>query len=175
VKKFIKMCIMGFCTFAVTTGVITCGWENSKALGENNKTLQAQKSTPTGSLMRIISSHTAKMFDAIMIGDFNAVAKESNEVTKASKVIMRMFFPDSGKVDVWFKETGKDPNDPEAVKAMKEEFEKYSKAVVDAANRITEASGNKNIVEAYENFDAMVRNACFACHEVSRLKWPKSG
>ena len=172
-KKFFKMCIIIVCTFAITTGVITCSWKNSKALGENNKTLQAQKSTPTSSLMRIISSHTAKMFDAIMIGDFNAVARESNEVTKASKVIMRMFFPNKGKIDDWFKETGKDPNDPEAVKAMKEEFEKYSKAVIDSANRITEASGNKNIVEAYENFDAMVRNACFACHKVSRSKWPK--
>ena len=56
---------------------------------------------------------------------------------------------------------------------MKNEFEKYSKAVIDSADRITEASGNKDIVEAYENFDAMVRNACFACHKVSRSKWPK--
>ena len=166
---------MIFCTFALTTGVITCGGKNSKALGENNKTLQAQKSTPTSSLMRIISSHTAKVFDAIMIGDFNAVARESNEVTKASKVIMRMFFPDNGKVDDWFKGTSKDPNDPKAFKAMKEEFEKYSKAVIDAADKITEASGNKNIVEAYEGFDAMVRNACFACHKISRLNWPKNG
>jgi hypothetical protein len=56
---------------------------------------------------------------------------------------------------------------------MKNEFEKYSKAVIDSADRITEASGNKDIVEAYENFDAMVRNVCFACHKVSRSKWPK--
>jgi cytochrome c556 len=173
VKKINNIYITAFCTFAVTTGVITCSLNNSTAFGENNKTLQVQKSTPTSSLMRIISSHTAKMFDAIMIGDFNAVAKESTEVTKASKVIMRMFFPDKGKIDDWFKDSGKDPNDPEAVNAMKEEFEKYSKAVIDAANRITEASENENIVEAYENFDAMVRNACFACHKVSRLKWPK--
>ncbi len=174
-KKINKICITVFCMFAVTTGVITCGWESNKALGEDKETHQMQKSTPTSSLMRIISSHTAKMFDAIMIGDFNAVAKESNEVTKASKVIMRMFFPDKGNIDDWFKETGKDPNDPEAVKAMKGEFEKYSKAVIDSANRITESSGNKNIVEAYENFDAMVKNACFACHKVSRAKWPKNG
>jgi len=115
------------------------------------------------------------MFDAIMIGDFNTVVKRSNEVTKTSKVIMKMFFPNKGKIGDWFKETGKDPNNPEDVKAMKEEFEKYSKAVIDSANRITEASGTKNIVEAYENFDAMVRNACFACHKVSRSKWPKNG
>lgn len=172
-KKTSKMCIIVLCAFVVTTGVITCGWNSSKAMEGDKKTPHVQKSTPTSSLMRIISSHTSKMFDAIMIGDFNAVAKESNEVTKASKVIMRMFFPDKGKIDDWFEETGKDPNDPEAVKAMKEEFEKHTKVVIDAANRITEASGNKNIVEAYENFDAMVRNACFACHKVSRSKWPK--
>jgi len=170
VKRNNKICIILICSFAVTTGVMTCGWESNKALGENSKTPQVQKSTPTGSLMRIISSHTAKMFDAIMIGDFSAVARESSEVTRASKVIMRMFFPDKGRIDDWFKETGKDPNDQEAVKAMKEEFEKYSKAVIVAANRITEASKNKNIVDAYDNFDVMVRNACFACHKVSRLK-----
>ncbi len=169
-NKINKICIIVFCTFAVTTGVITCGGESNKALGEDKETHQMQKSTPTGSLMRIISSHTAKMFDAIMIGDFTTVARKSNEVTKASKVIMRMFFPDKREIDDWFKETGKDPDDPEAIKAMKNEFEKYSKAVIDSADRITEASGNKDIVEAYENFDAMVRNACFACHKVSRSK-----
>ncbi len=36
-KKFIKMYIIIFCTFTVTTVVIICGWENSKALAENNK------------------------------------------------------------------------------------------------------------------------------------------
>ena len=27
-----------FCTFAVTTGVITCGWESNKALGKDKET-----------------------------------------------------------------------------------------------------------------------------------------
>jgi hypothetical protein len=154
--------------FIITTGIITSSCGNNTALGEANKTIQ--KSTPTGSLMRIISSHTSKTLDAIMIGDFNAVVKESNEIAKASKVIMKMFFPDDGKVEEWFKGTGKDPNDPKAVEAMKWEFRKYSKMVIDASRNIAEASGNKNIDEAYESLDAMVRNACFACHKVSRLK-----
>ncbi len=173
-KKTSKMCIIVLCAFVVATGVITCGWNSSKAMEGDKKTPHVQKSTPTSSLMLIISSHTSKMFDAIMIGDFNVVVKESSEVVKASKVIMRMFFPDDGKIEEWFKETGKDPNDSKAVKAMKKEFEKYSKAVIDASKKIAEASGNENIVETYEIFDAMVRNACFACHEVSRLKWPKN-
>ena len=174
-KKINQMCIVVFFVFVVTIGVLTCGWNCSKAMGKDNEAPFIQKSTPTSSLMRIINSHTSKMLEAIMIGDFNKVIKKSNEVTKACNIIMKMFFPDGGKVEEWFKGTGKDPNDPKAVKAMKEEFEKYSKAVIDSANRITETSGNKNIVEAYENFDAMVRNACFACHKVSRSKWPKNG
>ncbi|GAJ21735.1 unnamed protein product, partial [marine sediment metagenome] len=56
--------------------------------------------------MRIINSHTAKMLEAIMLGDFNTVIKKSNEVAKAGNAIMRMFFPDGKKVDQWFTEVG---------------------------------------------------------------------
>ncbi len=105
-----------------------------------------------------------------MVGDFNTVIKKSNEVAKAGNVIMRMFFPDGKKVDQWFKEAGKDPKDPEAVKSMKEEFEKYSKAVIESSNNIAEVAKNRDIAETYESFEAMLKQACFACHEVSRAK-----
>ena len=120
--------------------------------------------------MRIINSHTSKMLEAIMVGDFNTVIKKSNEVAKAGNAIMRMFFPDGKKVDQWFTEVGKDPDDPEAVKSMKEEFEKYSKAVIEASRHIAEVAKNRDIAETYESFEAMLKNACFACHEVSRAK-----
>jgi hypothetical protein len=110
------------------------------------------------------------MLEAIMVGDFNTVIKKSNEVAKASNAIMRMFFPDGRKVDQWFTEIGKDPNDPEAVKSMKEEFEKYSKAVIDASGNIAEVAKNRSIVETYKSFEAMLKNACFACHKVSRAQ-----
>ncbi len=79
-----------------------------------------QKSTPTSSLMRIINLHTTKVLEAIMVGDFNTVIKKSNEVAKVGNTIIRMFFPEGKKVDQWFMEIGKDPDDPEAVKSMKE-------------------------------------------------------
>ncbi len=164
--------IVVLCTFIIATGFVACLGKCSKALGEDIETLHIHKPTPTRSLMRLISSHTSKILDAIMIGDFNAVIKESNEVADTSEIMMNMFFPEGGKVGEWFEEMGKDPNDPKAVKAMKEEFGKYLKLVIDASRGIAETARKENIVETYKSFDGMLKKACFACHEVSRNKWP---
>ncbi len=169
-KKVNLICIAVFFVFVTTSGFTIHGWQCSKAFGNDDGTPFIQKSTPTSSLMRIINSHTSKILEAIMVGDFNTVIKKSNEVAKAGNAIMRMFFPDGKKVDQWFTEIGKDPNDPEAVKSMKEEFEKYSKAVIEASGNIAEVAKNRNIVETYKSFEAMLKNACFACHEISRIK-----
>ncbi len=154
----------------VTTGLTIHGWQCNTAFADSNETPFVQKSTPTSSLMRIINSHTAKMLEAIIVGDFNTVIKKSNDVSKAGNAIMRMFFPEGKKVDQWFTEIGKDPGDPEAVKSMKEDFERYSKAVIEASGNIAEVAKNRNIAETYKSFEAMLKNACFACHEVSRAK-----
>jgi hypothetical protein len=53
---------------------------------------------------------------------------------------------------------------------MKEEFERYSKAVIETSRHIAEVAKNRDIAETYECFEAMLKNACFACHEVSRAK-----
>ncbi len=172
-KKISYVCIITLFTFFLTTGILTCGWKCNEALCEDIEALHTDKSSPTQGLMRIISSHTSKMLDAIMIGDFNAVIKESKEIVKASEVVMRMFFSDEGKAGEWFRKAGNDPDDPKAVEAMKEDFEKYLKLVTDASRKVAETSRNKNIVETYNSFDAMLRKACFACHETSRLEWPE--
>jgi hypothetical protein len=170
VKKVNQICITVSFVLVVTIGLTIHSWQCGSAFGNDDETPFIQKSTPTSSLMRIINSHTSKMLEAIMVGDFNTVIKKSNEVAKASNAIMRMFFPDGREVDQWFAEVGKDPNDPEAVKSMKEEFEKYSKAVIEASGNIAEVAKNRNIAETYKSFEAMLKNACFACHEVSRAK-----
>ncbi len=169
-KKVNLICIAVFFVFVTTTGFTIHGWQCSKAFGNDDEKPFIQKSTPTSSLMRIINSHTARMLEAIMVGDFNTVIKKSNEVSKAGNAIMRMFFPEGKKVDQWFAEIGKDPDDPEAVKSMKEEFEKYTKAVIEASGNIAEVARNRDIAETYESFEAMLKKACFACHEVSRAK-----
>ena len=169
-KKANQIYVAVLFVLVTTTGFATHGWQCSKAFGNDDKTPFIQKSTPTSSLMRIINSHTSKMLEAIMVGDFNTVIKKSNEVAKAGNAIMRMFFPKGKKVDQWFTELGKDPNDPEEVKSMKDEFEKYTKAVIEASKNIAEVAKNRDIVETYESFEAMLKNACFACHEVSRAK-----
>ncbi|MHC4268702.1 MAG: hypothetical protein ACYSTS_09565 [Planctomycetota bacterium] len=168
-----KLYIIMLCTLILTTGVITCGWKCDNALCGDIESLHTDKSTPTQGLMRIINSHTSKMLDAIMIGDFNKVIKESKEIIKASEVVMQMFFPGEGKTGEWFTKAGNDPGDLEAVEAMKEEFEKYLKLVTDASRNVAETSKKKNIVETYNSFDSMLRKACFACHVKSRLEWPK--
>ncbi len=171
-KKISYVCIIMFFTFFLTTGILTCGWKCSEALCENIESRHIDKSTPTQGLMRIISSHTSKMLDAIMIGDFNAVIKESKEIINASEVVMRMFFSEEGKAGEWFSNAGNDPDDPKAVQAMKEDFEKYLKLVTDASRNVAETSKSENIVETYNSFDSMLRKACFACHQTSRLEWP---
>jgi hypothetical protein len=170
VKKANQICIAVFFVFVTTIGLTIHGGQCSEAFGNDDETPFIQKSTPTSSLMRIINSHTSKILEAIILGDFNTVIKKSNEVAKAGNAIIRMFFPEGKKVDQWFTEIGKDPNDPEAVKSMKKEFEKYSKAVIEASNNIAEVAKNRDITETYESFEAMLKQACFACHEVSRAK-----
>jgi len=170
VKKVNQICIVVLLMIITTTGLTIHGWQCSEAFGNSEEKPFIQKSTPTSSLMRIINSHTAKMLEAIMVGDFNTVIKKSNDISKAGNAIMRMFFPEGKKVDQWFAEVGKDPNDPEAVKSMKEDFEKYSNAVIEASGNIAEVAKNRNIAETYKSFEAMLKNACFACHEVSRAK-----
>ena len=171
-KKISYGCIIVLFTFILTTGILTCGWKCDEALCEDIEALHTDKSSPTQGLMRIISSHTSKMLDAIMIGDFNAVLKESVEIINASDVVMRMFFSADGKPGEWFGKAGNDPDDQKAVQAMMEDFEKYLKLVTDASRNVAETSKSKNIVETYNSFDAMLRKACFACHQTSRLEWP---
>ncbi len=171
--KIWKLCLTILCTLIITTGFITYDWIGNKALCGDIVSLHTDKSTPTQGLMRIISSHTSKMLDAIMIGDFNEVIKESREIIKASEVVMRMFFPGEGKTGEWFTKAGNDPGDLEAVEAMKVEFEKYLQLVTDASRNVAKTSRKKNIVETYNSFDSMLRKACFACHVKSRLEWPK--
>jgi hypothetical protein len=171
-KKASYVCIIMLFAFILTTGILTSGWKCTEALCGDIESRHTDKSTPTQGLMRIISSHTSKMLDAIMIGDFNAVIKESKEIINASEVVMRMFFSEEGKAGEWFRKAGNDPDDPKAVQAMKEDFEKYLKLVTDASRNVAEISKSKNIVETYNSFDAMLRKACFACHQTSRLEWP---
>ena len=169
-KKINQICIVVFFMTITTTGLTIHDWQCSEAFGNGDKTPFVQKSTPTSSLMRIINSHTSKILEAIIVGDFNTVIKKSNEVAKAGNAIMRMFFPEGKKVDQWFEEVGKDPDDPEAVQSMKEDFEKYSKAVIEASENIAKVAKNKDIAETYESFETMLKKVCFACHEISRAK-----
>ena len=171
-KKISNVCVIIFFVFFLTTGILTYGWKCNEALCEDIEAVHVDKSSPTQGLMRIISSHTSKMLDAIMIGNFDAVLKESVEIINASDVVMRMFFSAEGKAGEWFSKAGNDPNDPKAVQAMREDFEKYLKLVIDASRNVAETSKSKNIVETYNSFDSMLRKACFKCHQTSRLEWP---
>ena len=168
-----QICIATILAFVVTSGVITYSLK-SNVFGEESKVVAAKdihvsKSTPTRSLMQLISAHTSKILDAIMVGDFNAVARESNAVAENSEIIMEMFFSADGKAGEWFKPDG---NKEKAAEEMKVEFEKYLKIVADTSRELAKTAGKKNMVETYKSFDAMLQNACFGCHEVSREPWP---
>ena len=173
-RKISQICIAAFCAFVVATGVITYGWNGSKVFGDEKavvaaKDIHISKATPTRSLMQLISAHTSMILDAIMVGDFHAVAREANAVAENSEIVLEMFFSADGKAGEWHQETG---GDAKATAEMKAEFEKYLKLTIDSSNNIAESAGKKNIVETYKSLDEMLQNACFACHEVSREKWP---
>ncbi len=171
-QKISNRCVVMLFVLFLTTGILYTGWMCNDTFCDDIETLHTDKSTPTQGLMRIIGSHTSRMLDAIMIGDFSAVLKESVEIINASDVVMRMFFSADGKPGEWFSKAGNNPDDPKAVQAMREEFEKYLKLVTDASRNVAESSKKKNIVETYNSFDAMLRKACFGCHQQSRLEWP---
>ena len=74
-RNISQVFIAAFCAFVVTTGAITYGWNGSKVFGNEKAVIAAKdihisKSTPTRSLMQLISAHTSKILDAIMVGDF---------------------------------------------------------------------------------------------------------
>ncbi len=173
-RRISQVFIAVFCAFVVTTGVITYGWNGSKVFGDEKvveaaKDIHISKSSPTRAVMRLISTHTSKILNAIMVGDFNAVAREAYAVAENSKIVMEMFFSADGSAGEWHQETG---GDAKATAEMKAEFEKYLKITIDSANNIAETAGKKDIVETYKSLDEMLQKACFACHKVSRYAWP---
>ncbi len=167
------MRITASCLFVVAALGMSYAGKSSIISAKDIESKHTAELTPTRSLMRVISSHTSRILEAIMDGDHDAVIKESNAVAESSQDIMKNFFPEGGQVGAWFKETGKDPNNPEDVNAVKKDFEKYLKTVVDAAKNVAETSKKHNIVDTYKSFDAMLKNACFTCHEATRTKWPE--
>ncbi len=172
-RKVSRVLIVALCAFVLTAGVTTYGWNGSKAFGDENRLVAAEsihisKSTPTRSLMQLISAHTSKILDAIMVGDFHAVAREANAVAENSEIVMEMFFID-GKAGSWHKATG---GDSKAADELKAEFEKYLKITIDSSRNIAETAGKMDIVETYKSLDEMLHKACFACHAVSRDPWP---
>jgi hypothetical protein len=175
-RNISQIFIAAFCAFVVTTGVITYGWDGSKVFGDEKgveaaKSIHISKSSPTRAVMRLISAHTSKILDAIMIGDFHAVAREANAVVENSEIVMEMFFSTDGEAGEWNQKTGGAAKAPTEMKA---EFEKYLKITIDSARNIAETAGKKNIVETYKSLDEMLQKACFACHAVTRrYPWPE--
>jgi hypothetical protein len=174
-RKINQVLIAALCTFVVTTGVLTYNWNGSKVFGDENRVVAAKgihisKSTPTRSLMQLISAHTSKILDALMIGDFNAVAREANAVAENSEIVMEMFFSAEGKAGDWHHE--ETSGDAKAAEKLRAEFEKYLKITIDSSRNIAETAGKKDIVETYKSLDEMLQKACFACHAISRDPWP---
>ena len=173
-RNISQVFIAAFCAFVVTTGVITYGWNGSKVFGDEKvvgaaEDVHISKSSPTRAVMRLISAHTSKILNAIMVGDFHAVAREANAVAENSEIVMEMFFSADGKAGEWHQETG---GDAKATAEMKAEFEKYLKITIDSSKNIAETAGKKDIVGTYKSLDEMLQKACFACHAISRDPWP---
>lgn len=172
-KKRITVLIVSFAALLSVTTVLTGG---SSASGKDIEKKHTAEYAPIRSLMFIISSHTSNILDAIMIGDFDSVKKEADIVVEKSESLLKSFFPEGEPIGKWLGETGMagiDPNNPKMIKAIKEDVEKYVSKIKSSATNIAETSMKLNIVETYNNFDAMLREVCFKCHETYRSKWPE--
>ena len=162
-----KIGLSVLCTFVLTFGLATFSWKGSEALGDVDRSLNVHDTTPTRALMQVISNHTSKILDAIMIGDFHAIADETAKLSGITKNLTNTYFPE-GAEGREFKVEGS----TETKKVTKKEFEKYVKLVAGAFEKLEETSRNESIVETYDSFDSMLRKTCFACHEVARIDWP---
>ncbi|MGQ3685277.1 MAG: cytochrome c [Candidatus Loosdrechtia sp.] len=160
-------------SFAVIAGILICTGKGSINASDTIESFHKEELSPTRAVMQIISSKTSRMLDAIITGDYDTVTNESRLIAESTGNVLKSFFPESGNVGEWFKETGKDPGKPEDIAAVKKDFEKYLKVVAEASKNIAETAKSQNIVETYKSFDAMLRNACFGCHEAFRAKWPE--
>jgi cytochrome c556 len=172
-KKTGLMRVTASCWFVVAVAGMSYIWTDGIVSAKDIESRHSAELTPTRSLMRIIGFHTSRILEAIMDGDHETVIKESNVVADSGQAIMKNFFPEGGQIGEWFKETGKDPKNQEDIQSVKKDFEKYMKTVVDSAKNVAETAKKHNIVDTYKSFDAMLKNACFTCHETARPKWPE--
>ncbi|MCP5008286.1 MAG: hypothetical protein GY941_30785 [Planctomycetes bacterium] len=156
-----------FCAFVLAIGVLTFSFKSDTAYGKVMNGASIHETTPTRAMMQVIRSHTSRILDAILNGDFQAVLDETKKVNQISRNIADMFFPEGGEGRE-FKIHG----DAESKKATKKELEKYLKIITNSSEKIAASARDENIVETYKNFDAMIINACFACHTASRTDWP---
>ena len=158
-KKIYQVCITLFCVLAITSGVLTCSWESSKAYAEAGETMH--DSVATRGTMKAIGSSMSKILDGILNGNFDVVIKESNKIATISSNMVDMFFPD----DKWGLEGRKFKM---ADESMKVEYERYVKEMAKATRNLADVSKNGDTVETYEAFDSILRNLCFECHKASR-------
>ena len=121
-KKISQIRHVLICGFVVTAVAMSYPGKKILLWGKILSPIMVQNLRPTRSLMQVISSHTSRILDAIIIGDRDALVKETNAVAENCEAILKNFFPEGGKVGEWFKETGKDSNKSEDIKGCKEGF-----------------------------------------------------
>ena len=91
-KIFGQMRYVLICGFVVTAVAMSYPLKGNISLGKDIESHHGSELTPTRSLMQVISSHTSRILDAIMIGDHDAVVKESNAVTENCEAILKISF-----------------------------------------------------------------------------------
>ncbi len=163
-KKIYQVCIALFCALVITSGVLTFSGESSKVYAAAGGDTM-HDSMATKYAMKAVGSSMSKILDGLLNGDFDVVIKESNKISRISKYMVSMYFPDDewGLVGRKFKMSDK---------AMKVEYEKYAKEMAAATKKLADTAKDGDSVETYEVFDSLLRNLCFECHKTSRTDWP---
>ncbi len=164
-KKIYQVCITLFCALVITAGALAFSGNISKTYAKAGEETM-HDSVATRAVMQAVSSSMSKILDGLLNGDFDVVIKESDKISRISKNMVDMYFPDDewGLVGRKFKMSDK---------AMKVEYEKYAKEMAVATRKLADTAKDGDSVETYEVFDSLLRNLCFECHKVSRTDWPK--
>ena len=163
-KKIYQISLTLFCALVITAGALTFSGESSKVYAAaGGETMHDSMATKYA--MKAVGSSMSKILDGLLNGDFDVVIKESNKISRISKYMVNMYFPDDewGLVGRKFKMSDK---------AMKAEYEKYAKEMAAATKNLAETAKDGDSVETYEVFDSLLRNLCFECHKASRTNWP---
>lgn len=114
---------------------------------------------PIRRFTREMEQRTSNVLEGILLGDFDYVKQEADEIVKVGSKIMKNFFPQ----DNWYlKEKEYDQNQR---KAMKADFKKYMEKINVQIQEVKKAADSNSLEATLHAFVGLVEKTCLDCHK----------